>query len=88
MVDSQILLGHDVVIDEALLKMGFSKEMIDLMWLNEKPTNIFDAVELLVAHQEAIDSSEEEDNHLNGSDIRRTFKIVPDPQNVQPDPDL
>ena len=72
--------------------MGFPKEMIDLMWLNEKPTNIFDAVELLVAHQEAIDSSEEEDNHLNRSDnrsdIRRTFKIVPDPQNVQPDPDL
>ena len=47
-------------IDKALLDMGFTMQMINLMWQNENPTNVFEAVEMILAHQEAVQSSEEE----------------------------
>ena len=48
-------------IDKALLDMGFTMQMINLMWQNENPRNVFEAVEMIVAHQEAVESSEEEE---------------------------
>ena len=54
-------MTHDLDIDKALLDMGFTMQMINLMWQNENPRNVFEAVEMIVAHQEAVATSEEED---------------------------
>jgi hypothetical protein len=62
-VDSQILMTHDLDIDKALLGMGFTMQMINLMWQNENPRNVFEAVEMIVAHQECVESSEDEESY-------------------------
>lgn len=71
-------MAHDLDIEKALLDMGFPMQMINLMWQNENPRNVFEAVEMIVAHQEAVLSSEEEDYDLeyDSQIARKEFKSL------------